>query len=70
MEDTHSDISGLGDQAEALITRWVDENLGAKVVRVDRQGRWRPAWFVEAQRDGQPLRLYIRGERTENFLPY
>lgn len=69
VEDTRGDAAALGDE-EALIARWLDENLGARVVRIDRQGRWRPAWFVEAERDGAPLKLYIRGERTENFLPY
>ncbi len=55
---------------EALISGWIAQNLGAQVARIERQGRWRPAWFVDAVRDGKPLPLYIRGERTENFLPY
>lgn len=70
VDDTQAEHAAVGDHAEKLIARWLDENLGARVVRIERQGRWRPAWFVDAERDGVPLKLYIRGERTENFLPY
>lgn len=70
IEETQGELAAGGDEAEKLIVRWVDANLGARVVRIDRQGRWRPAWFVDAERDGKSLKLYIRGERTENFLPY
>jgi aminoglycoside phosphotransferase (APT) family kinase protein len=58
------------DPAERRIADWIGANLGAQVTRIDRQGRWRPAWFVDAVRDGKPLPLYVRGERTESFLPY
>jgi aminoglycoside phosphotransferase (APT) family kinase protein len=60
----------LLDAAPQIIADWVSAELGAKVVRVERQGRWRPAWYVDAEKDGRPLPLYVRGERTENFLPY
>ena len=69
-ETTQTDRVADTDETENLIARWLDDQLGARIVRIDRQGRWRPAWFVEAERDGKPLTLYIRGERTENFLPY
>jgi hypothetical protein len=58
------------DASEALIADWLRQNLGATITKIDRQGRWRPAWFVEAEADGAPVKLYLRGERTEDFLPY
>ncbi len=58
------------EDAEATIRRWFEDNLDARVTRVERQGRWRPAWFVDAESGGQPLHCYVRGERTESFLPY
>ncbi len=58
------------EESEAAIARWFEKNLGARVTRIERQGRWRPAWFVDAERGGEALQCYVRGERTESFLPY
>jgi aminoglycoside phosphotransferase (APT) family kinase protein len=58
------------EESEEAIRRWFQKNLGAKVTRIERQGRWRPAWYVDAERDGKSLHCYVRGERTESFLPY
>jgi aminoglycoside phosphotransferase (APT) family kinase protein len=33
------------------------------VLRIERQGRWRRAWFVDAEREGKQLSLYVRGDR-------
>ena len=44
---------------------WVEKELGAKIVSFERQARWRPAFFVEAIRDGESMPLYLRGERGE-----
>jgi hypothetical protein len=51
-------------QADA-ITTWLATNLGATVTSMSRQPRWRPVWFVEAQRDGRAVRLCVRGDRTD-----
>jgi aminoglycoside phosphotransferase (APT) family kinase protein len=58
------------DDSERKITDWIAREIGARVVRIERQGRWRPAWHVDAERGGETLKLYVRGERVENFLPY
>ena len=47
--------------APQIIADWVSANLGAKVTRIERQGRWRPAWYVDAEKDGAALPLYVRG---------
>lgn len=46
------------------LTQWILDELGAVVESITRQGRWRPAWFIQARRNGQPLKLYLRGERN------
>ncbi len=70
-QDIATDTAGIAEgPREALIVAWIADNLGARVTRIEMQGRWRPAWFVDAERDGERLHLYVRGERTENFLPY
>ena len=44
---------------------WVEKELGAEITSFERQPRWRPAFFVEAVRDGKSMPLYLRGERGE-----
>ncbi len=48
---------------EAIISSWIAHHMGARVVDINRQARWRSAWLVEAERDGEPLSLVVRGER-------
>ncbi|TZG28000.1 phosphotransferase [Sphingomonas montanisoli] len=48
--------------AEARIVAWLEARLG-RVVRIERQPRWRPAWFVDVERAGGVLPLYVRGDR-------
>jgi aminoglycoside phosphotransferase (APT) family kinase protein len=53
-----------------IISDWLAKHLGARVQRIHRQGRWRPAWFVETVKNGAPMSIYVRGARTEDFMPY
>jgi len=43
--------------------RWVEDLLGGRIVRRERQARWRPAWLLDLERDGRSLPLYFRGDR-------
>ena len=36
---------------------------GAKVIRMERMVRWRPAWFVNVERNGAISHLHLRGDR-------
>lgn len=51
------------DDEWAPAFRWIERELGGRVVRAERQPRWRPAWFVDVERDGVIQTLYLRGER-------
>jgi len=44
---------------------WIERELGGRVVAAERQPRWRPAWFLDLERDSERLPLYFRGERGE-----
>lgn len=44
---------------------WVEETVGGRVVRARRQERWRPAWFLDVERDGRTIPLYFRGDRGD-----
>ena len=52
---------------EAAITEWIEANVGGTVTSVRREGRWRPAWYAEVDRDGHTLKLHIRGDRGHGF---
>ena len=52
-------------EQEKAIVDWLRRQLGAEVTRIERQPRWRPAWFVDAERGSESLRLYVRGERID-----
>ena len=44
---------------------WLETKLAGRIVRTERQARWRPAWFLDLERDGETVPLYFRGERGE-----
>lgn len=44
---------------------WIERELGGRIVRAERQPRWRPAWFLDLERDGEIVPLYFRGDRGE-----
>jgi hypothetical protein len=47
----------------------LEANLG-KVVRLERQARWRPAWFATLERDGIPTEVCVRGARVDALMPF
>jgi aminoglycoside phosphotransferase (APT) family kinase protein len=53
---------------EDTITAWIAREFGGTIVTLERQSRWRPAWFADVERDGQIHSLMIRGERTDTPL--
>ena len=54
------DESGTGK-----VVRWLEASLGGKVVHVEPQARWRPVWFADLEREGETLRLCVRGDRID-----
>ncbi len=44
---------------------WIEANVGGRIRHYERQARWRPAFYVDLEHDGQILPLYVRGARTE-----
>ncbi|MGH0029212.1 MAG: phosphotransferase family protein [Myxococcota bacterium] len=39
--------------------------VGGRVVEARRQARWRPAWFLTVERDGERVPVYFRGDRGQ-----
>jgi aminoglycoside phosphotransferase (APT) family kinase protein len=48
----------------------VERLTGGQVIAMERQIRWRPAWFVDVDRDGEILHIHIRGDRQSDVLPF
>jgi len=49
---------------------WIEEQLGGRITRRDRQGResgGRYAWFVDLEIDGETRKTYVRGTRDDSF---
>jgi len=73
VSSSHLDSLPLGERSTAgtagappeSLLAWVEEVLGGRVVGWERQERWRPAYFLEMERDGGRVPLYFRGARTE-----
>ncbi|MGE0307199.1 MAG: phosphotransferase family protein [Acidimicrobiia bacterium] len=62
-----SESSLIDGSLEGQVTRWIERDLGGTVTHIERQARWRPAWFVDLeQRNGHRLELYVRGDRTDS----
>jgi hypothetical protein len=58
-----SDTPDYGPAGEAKLKRFVETLTGGTVTRMDRQVRWRPAWFADVVRDGVTMHLHLRGDR-------
>jgi hypothetical protein len=52
-----------GAAGEARLRAFVEQVVGGKVTHMQRQIRWRPAWFVDVERNGTITHLHLRGER-------
>jgi aminoglycoside phosphotransferase (APT) family kinase protein len=53
----------VGDGDQDRVVEWIEAKIGGRVARVERQPRWRPAWYVDVERDGASVPLYVRGDR-------
>lgn len=59
-----------GPAGEARLRTRVEQLTGGTITRFERQVRWRPAWFADVERDGETLRLHLRGDRQSDVVPF
>lgn len=50
------------DMEEELF-HWVEECLGTAITQLQKQGRGRPAWFIDTNKNGKAERFYLRCDR-------
>jgi Phosphotransferase enzyme family len=53
-----------GPAGEAKLRAFVEQVTGGHITKMDRQVRWRPAWFVDVDVNGETLKLHLRGDRA------
>ena len=54
--------AGFSDEWRRAVA-WIEHELGGRAVRFERHPRWRPAAFLDLERNGQTIPLYFRGDR-------
>jgi len=52
---------------EFKLSQWIEAKLGAKLISITRQDRWRPSWIATVERGGETLSLYVRGDRGHGY---
>jgi len=57
------------DATEQRLVAWLEQTIGGSVTALERQKRWRPAWYAEVQTAKGPVPLYVRGDRTSKSIP-
>ncbi len=63
MADQETSAPDYAEAGERRLRAFVEATTGGRIVRMERQVRWRPAWFVDVERDGEVLLLHLRGDR-------
>ena len=59
--------AGAADYDDAAVERiraFVEATTGGRVLRMERQVRWRPAWFADVEIDDKVIEVHLRGDRT------
>lgn len=59
--------NGLAEYDDAAVQRirdFVETTMGGRILRMEQQVRWRPAWFADVQIGGKIVELHLRGDRT------
>src|ERR1700760_3741845 len=67
MSTTAESLQPVAPSPEDKIRAWIGANLSASVHTIERLARWRPAWRVEASRNGSSMRLHVRGDRASGL---
>jgi aminoglycoside phosphotransferase (APT) family kinase protein len=48
----------------------IEQLTGGKLVEINKQIRWRPAWFCKVECEGDILKIYVRGDRQSDVMPF
>jgi aminoglycoside phosphotransferase (APT) family kinase protein len=62
--------AALDGEEEARLKPQIEKLVGGRVISLERQPRWRKAWYAIVERDGKNVPLYIRGDKQIDAEPY
>tara|TARA_R110002110_G_C13470525_1_gene720978 strand:+ start:96859 stop:98214 length:1356 start_codon:yes stop_codon:yes gene_type:complete len=60
----------ITEQDEEQLKARIEMLVGGRVVAMSRQVRWRPSWFVDVEKDGAIVKVYARGDRNSDVVPF
>jgi len=63
-DEQKNPVAAYDEAALARLHAFVESVTGGKIVRIERQVRWRPAWFADVDVNGTILPLHLRGDRA------
>ena len=59
----------LADE-EARLGPQIERLVGGRIISLERQPRWRKAWYAAVERAGETLPIYVRGDKQIDAEPY
>jgi aminoglycoside phosphotransferase (APT) family kinase protein len=59
----------LADE-EARLAPQIEGLVGGRIISLERQPRWRKAWYAAVERAGETLPIYVRGDKQIDAEPY
>ncbi len=51
-------------ELDPALAAWIEKTLRGRITRSERQGRWRPQWFVDVSVDGNQVPILVRQQRA------
>src|SRR5277367_3817194 len=57
-------------EEELRLRPQIERLVGGRVISLERQPRWRKAWFAVVEREGVSVPIYIRGDKQIDAEPY
>ncbi|MCU1346888.1 MAG: hypothetical protein JWL70_3154 [Acidimicrobiia bacterium] len=58
------------DPETKVVVDWLTENIGGRVVSIQRQPRWRPQWIADVDNGSEIIPLMVRGERFDTDMTW
>jgi aminoglycoside phosphotransferase (APT) family kinase protein len=70
MSSTSYPITMTADDEDARLKPQIERLVGGRIVSLERQPRWRKAWYAEVERAGDTVPIYVRGDKQLDAEPY
>ena len=57
-------------EEETQLVAAIEELVDGKLISLEKQIRWRPAWYAKVEKHGGTVEIYVRGDRQSDILPF